>query len=1730
MERRVPRDLDTNFDFRFGDKLKKSGEIIVAHSTSSNLLPKILKEGLHRDTKSVWHDSTKGKLYFELEPTRSYYGENVYGWKAVQKYGGANITLYVKVKKDKLRVDSDDADLGERYQKGQREYAYDVPPEDVLGLHFVGIDIAPKDFLEFYEMFSYDKKMSNGGEFEKSVFIHSAEKENRDSIVEHGLRTTNNPVLIKGIYTFPEQWGHHKDSFDKKHYDFYEIRLKNDAKLFWTDTDRPMDAIFGNGSDEYGKVYDKLVSNTSAKNREGVMKFISGFQGGDNKKWFDWKTEFSREMEKYLSENKYAGIQEGGQVVITDLDSIESILLNGKTEIKVGHNEKMSKSGTFNKYKKIYDADGTMFHPFDLRMEFPELIWNVEPTDKQIEKLNKWLRDNKEKYVRMFHGTPFENKENVLQKGLLPTSSTRRHSFQSQSGYVYLSVFPTMSKHFADMASHQDKDKNVVFEVVAAIMDLKPDTDQLINKRHHSDNKNIGDTLADSIIYGHGARIRGKVDRNLIRIVDENNPEYFNQGGNIKNCNITLENMEENYSLGGSISFIRDAISRSNAKAEELFSDEVNFDTRKGLNRSDKVVPKEVIEEIEEKGMSLERLESLGLPIYKYQTQITVHGVFEELGKSRVGLGGYKNLFLNGNQTLGIKYNAVDADKKKIIAKAVRFDYQLSKSEGDKSFSYNVDSKGFILSKYKTADNKATIIEYAKELIELSKSIPQNFIGTKNVSVFSVFGMYYAELSIGLKAIRQENLWSFISSITDGRITEDKYNEMLAEQIKQDEANKLEREAKAKEEKENLAIKVKELVEKTPYAKATEYPSGEDYILAFVSGSYSGAEIKVYYVFRNKTGRKVFYIKNYKTWEDIEKTIDKDKRGNSIVDETFEKKIRGGVEKGIYYLVYDKQKLTSMYEKPTTKVTKERVEPTKPDTDNVLIDTDRYELIKSKHTKTGDDIYLLKLKTRVERDDYKKIDGNVKNIRGYYSSFVGAFVLKTAISANEIEKLLEGTAVELKRSSDVNVPEQISSETSLSLIPPTSESSNIESVKEEAIKDVVEGTDLTLAEATEQVEKGVAMEEEHRETLEKLAKGEVTVDEAVAGVATDHIINEDKKYYTKHEESDNKLYDVYFKVWNLSLDEIKKSAEDLNIPVGGVWNYLDGTPNKIHFENITKEQVEQLREINKDNDAIFYSDDAGSNKSLSPSIEEKPETKEIEIIESKTEAGKDVYGANINYKGEHIFIPLMRYDTREEVETRAKKIVDELKSGELGEQLQELLRLEATEEQEKLDKIKAEHPIVIEMSEGLNQRNLGFDYLHQLEKKVKEAGLTDNPTATYIKTKVWFKDYPNEGDYSYVTILNSYKDGEFNPEQEEGALMEYLKKYSPSFDWDIYEYGSKYKFGTVYVPEQKYKEGDLVRVTIDLDDGKYEYAYGNIIAPTKFNKDDANWKPHWEYDVRDKFDSEKIYKDVFEHRISLREENEITEEINRTLIENGEASLLSIQEASLLSQKYINNINEKYAEYTETGKPNTYWKETYERAILEFLNGWFEEVICRYPIMLTEWLNVQINKLPNYKSYLLNGFIPFSDAEYPNQKQFFNSLMKSNIGKKKLIGLYELLPDVLIYDKKTPKQLDWELDPSSEELFAILKPIVGDDDLRPVMAALNFDENGVTATDAMKLIFLYGKTKKTGIYGANKIAFESSDFKKVGSYHIAKKDIRYPKYHNVIPSRFTDVVTLDRGC
>jgi hypothetical protein len=101
---------------------------------------------------------------------------------------------------------------------------------------------------------------------------------------------------------------------------------------------------------------------------------------------------------------------------------------------------------------------------------------------------------------------------------------------------------------------------------------------------------------------------------------------------------------------------------------EQIFIKESNFDSKSILNKLDKNIDKSILEQIES-GVTLEFLNQLsnkGIPVLKYKTQITIHGLFPELTNNY--FLGYKNIFQNKNKSIGVKYNAIDENKRGLIA------------------------------------------------------------------------------------------------------------------------------------------------------------------------------------------------------------------------------------------------------------------------------------------------------------------------------------------------------------------------------------------------------------------------------------------------------------------------------------------------------------------------------------------------------------------------------------------------------------------------------------------------------------------------------------------------------------------------------------------------------------------------------------------------------------------------------------------------------------------------------------------------------------------------------------------------------------------------------------------------------------------------------------------------------------------------------------------------------
>jgi DNA polymerase III sliding clamp (beta) subunit (PCNA family) len=91
------------------------------------------------------------------------------------------------------------------------------------------------------------------------------------------------------------------------------------------------------------------------------------------------------------------------------------------------------------------------------------------------------------------------------------------------------------------------------------------------------------------------------------------------------------------------------------------------------------------------------------------------------------------------------------------------------------------------------------------------------------------------------------------------------------------------------------------------------------------------------------------------------------------------------------------------------------------------------------------------------------------------------------------------------------------------------------------------------------------------------------------------------------------------------------------------------------------------------------------------------------------------------------------------------------------------------------------------------------------------------------------------------------------------------------------------------------------------------------------------------------------------------------------------------------------------------------------------------------------------------------------------------------------------------------KKVPFTNNPLDKGLDSIVSPFLGKDELKLSMNGINFDENGITATNAHILITLpYPNKKYDGIYDINKV-------KKQKSNELVLINENYPKYQNIIP-------------
>lgn len=194
-------------------------------------------------------------------------------------------------------------------------------------------------------------------------------------------------------------------------------------------------------------------------------------------------------------------------------------------------------------------------------------------------------------------------------------------------------------------------------------------------------------------------------------------------------------------------------------KIQDLFEKVSVYDSKHIKNLSTKKVPQKLLDAVEN-GCSYETLLQLakGYPICKYQTQITVHGIFNELKTRQVGA--YVNLCKNKNQSLGIRWSAIDYNKKNELFTQIR--------TVDRAWHVVKNSQQFHLEQMvcvKDQDEYVRILAAFKQ----KAAVIDTSLFTGSVSAYGmkdVFGRVYVVLNVVVNCFPLQNMQKITENIT----------------------------------------------------------------------------------------------------------------------------------------------------------------------------------------------------------------------------------------------------------------------------------------------------------------------------------------------------------------------------------------------------------------------------------------------------------------------------------------------------------------------------------------------------------------------------------------------------------------------------------------------------------------------------------------------------------------------------------------------------------------------------------------------------------------------------------------------------------------------------------------------------------------------------------------------------------------------------------------------------
>lgn len=281
-------------------------------------------------------------------------------------------------------------------------------------------------------------------------------------------------------------------------------------------------------------------------------------------------------------------------------------------------------------------------------------------------------------------------------------------------------------------------------------------------------------------------------------------------------------------------------------KLESFFELSSANDAKHILNTCNRPVPQEILDAVEN-GCSLETLEKLvdkKFDVFKYGTQITIHGLFPETSTRRIG-GSYVNLVQNKNKSIGVRYNAIDRDKKSRLFELLQVCGWLIENN---SQNYGVFKMERLPSKYEQQNYlqrcKEIVAKYKTDAEKIDRKL---FIG--NVECYlseSFFGLYVV-LALNIRCFYEKDFSALFENLS-GMTVEDA-KELLAK--KREEAKRkreeFERECKENQKKreeekqENLKKFLAENPLPSDFVETENYVPQVGDIYAFAYSGYSNS-------------------------------------------------------------------------------------------------------------------------------------------------------------------------------------------------------------------------------------------------------------------------------------------------------------------------------------------------------------------------------------------------------------------------------------------------------------------------------------------------------------------------------------------------------------------------------------------------------------------------------------------------------------------------------------------------------------------------------------------------------------------------------------------------------------------------------------------------------------------------------------------------------------------------